>query len=896
MTAQALLDRLRPGRDANDSTWSLVRYPADWRAGAASGLTWDAGNAALELTPIAQPSLYAPWLPNAAVAAPDGTLYAVDTDRDLLLQRGPCAEGFSAVPGIGGHGFATGRFDMPTGVTVDAAGRVYVADAGNARVQVLLPQAGAVLAVLAEGLVTPVHVAVAEDGAIYVADRGTGSVHVFTSGFAAAGVHPLASSDPWTGEDWTLPPEAEPLGIAVLPDGTLAIFDPARPALWHMCTDGTPLEALAWPSAGTLPGWAPLAGRFGAEGEIVLGPIDGGVHNLAWHRIAIDADLPPGTALSIQSFASNANTASARIWSPRAPVPVVAGDLRDGEADRLILPDAGGWALSRLGRLDRATPVIHRFGDDAPGGAAGFTLPAGAARRLAVGDLVAFATAAGGRFEARITAASDTAATLATGGASADFIAPSSARLAARDGIPLPYGPLDLGFLDLDFAAIGLGGLNRDGQPEPLALPHALAMLLKPGDVVRLGALASRFEVIALDDAPVSFALDVALPGAAIDFIGATLTLVESTGRLVVEADLPHEATPPGTHVSLFGDVHIETPAIAALDPASRTIWLTAPLAGDVTAADWRGVQFADPAATDRGRYLWVRLRLIGATVRPAEGVGLPVEATATPSVRALRLIAPRPSLLHWLPAIFSRRDAAEEAPGANFLERFLTLFEGDLTRIETAYESVSRLLNPQAADAEWLRFVGAWLDLAFDPSWPIEGQRQLVLEGAKLQAGSGTPASLARYIEIYTGHPPTITEGFRQRPSDPIELGLRGALGVAPLGGAAIDPVNFAHRFTVSVRLAEDRDRAAARATVRRIVETMKPAHTSVAIDFGRGAAGGIGVDGAIGDIVIPGPEASDPCACDPAVERARGLPFPGHLAAGFQIGGTIAASRHSG
>ena len=161
----------------------------------------------------------------------------------------------------------------------------------------------------------------------------------------------------------------------------------------------------------------------------------------------------------------------------------------------------------------------------------------------------------------------------------------------------------------------------------------------------------------------------------------------------------------------------------------------------------------------------------------------------------------------------------------------------------------------------------------------------------------SGTPAALARFIEIYTGHRPAIGEGFRQRPPPaPIELGCRGALGIAPLGGAAMDPANFAHRFTVSAQLPAGRDRAAARATVRRIVETMKPAHTSCTIDFGRGTSGGIGVDGIIGDIVIPGPEANAPCACDPDIDRPRGQPFPGHLATEFQLGGELAASRHRG
>ena len=281
-----------------------------------------------------------------------------------------------------------------------------------------------------------------------------------------------------------------------------------------------------------------------------------------------------------------------------------------------------------------------------------------------------------------------------------------------------------------------------------------------------------------------------------------------------------------------------------------------------------------------------MRLALRGAPA-PAPETG---RATATPSVRSLRLIGPRPSLLDWMPAIFSRRDPEEEAPGANFLERFLTLFEGDLTRIETAYESVSRLLNPEATDEEWLDFIAFWLDLAFDPSWPIERRRLLVQEGAALQAGRGTPAALARYLEIYTGASPAISEGFLNRPPRPIQLGARGALGVAPLGPGDVGPDRLAHRFSVSVIFPGRQPSPVAGSAVRKIVEMMKPAHTGFTLDMGRGSDGRIGIEGVVGAIVIPGAASVDPCLCDPDSE-APGVQR-GHVAGGFRLGGRLGRS----
>ena len=72
---------------------------------------------------MAQPQLAATWLPLAAVAAPDGTGYRLDAERGLLLAKRPCDPGFAPVPGIGGKGFATGRFDTPTGLAVDGEGQ-----------------------------------------------------------------------------------------------------------------------------------------------------------------------------------------------------------------------------------------------------------------------------------------------------------------------------------------------------------------------------------------------------------------------------------------------------------------------------------------------------------------------------------------------------------------------------------------------------------------------------------------------------------------------------------------------------------------------------------------------------------------------------------------------------
>jgi phage tail-like protein len=882
--ASPLAARLRPGLDSNDSSWSIIRGDDAWRAGVATGVAYDDAAGGLVLAQRVRHEL-ADWLASAPVQAPDGSWFQSDTANNRLLRRGPCDSDFAPVPRVGGGGYATGHMNAPAGIAIDGQGRVYVADSGNARVQVVLPASGEVEAVLSEGLVRPVAIAIADDGTVFVADPGTGRIHPFSPRFAPRPSLKLATIDPWTRALWDGGPAPQPMGVAARPDGSIAIFDPGRSLLWHMSACGEPLVALPWPGGDALPaGWPATPARFEREGEIMLGPIDSGSYNFAWHRILADADLPAGSTLRLQTFAANRSDAAPLVWAPRAPTAIPAAEadiavgIEGGEYDRLVLPDPHGWQRWKMGGLLRAQPPVHDFATDGPVGADSFTLPIAAARRVQVGDRVVFTTPAGGTADAVITEAADWDVSIAASGPDAAFA--EAPRLAERDGAALAYGAIDLAFLG-GAAAPGLGGLARDGRPEPAALPHALAAFLEPGDLVRLGS--GRFELVETLSETVAFRLDQAVPG---DFSASTLTVADAGRRLLVGDALSESGPLPAqTRLAVLGEVHGDTAEAPWVDAATGTIWLApGSLPGPVGTGNWVSAQFPEPGATDRGRFLWVRLLLGGAPAPAPETES----AAATPLVRALRLTGPRPALTEWLPALFSRRDPETEPPGANFLERFLTLFEGEFTRMEGAFESVSRLLNPAAADPEWLAFVASWLDLAFDPSWPVERRRALVREGAALQAGRGTPAALARYLEIYTGTAPTIIEGFTKRPPLPIQLGARGALGVAPLGGKASDAraaEDFAHRFTVTVMLPQGDARTVARSTVLRIIESMKPAHTVFTLDTGRGGDGRIGLDGKVGGVVIPGPEAADPCACEPDGANVQ----RGRVAGGFKLGGRL-------
>jgi phage tail-like protein len=216
----------------------------------------------------------------------------------------------------------------------------------------------------------------------------------------------------------------------------------------------------------------------------------------------------------------------------------------------------------------------------------------------------------------------------------------------------------------------------------------------------------------------------------------------------------------------------------------------------------------------------WLRLRL-----------WLGSDGMATPSVRAIRVFYPRVSYLDLLPRVYRR-----DPESAFFLEHFLALFEHVFTGIEDRYELFTRQLNPDAAPREILDWLACLIDLSFDPSWPLERRRALVVGAMELYAKRGTPRGLARFVEIYTGMKPVILESFLERPLQPPFLGLAGTfLGstthLAPpqkeTSAEELFLSRWAHRFTVLVFLEDSCDEAVTLAVVDRIVQVNKPAHT---------------------------------------------------------------------
>jgi uncharacterized protein (TIGR03437 family) len=164
------------------------------------------GNASFfgDETPALQASVHAP---EGLVVAPDGTIYIADTLNQRVRRLAPNGV-IHTLAGNGNMAFSGDGTDatkvslnLPTGVALDGAGNVYIADHGNNRVRMVTP-AGAISTIAGNGnpgnggngfaatsapLNSPQNIAVDSAGNVYIAEFGANDLRrVGTDGTIAA--------------------------------------------------------------------------------------------------------------------------------------------------------------------------------------------------------------------------------------------------------------------------------------------------------------------------------------------------------------------------------------------------------------------------------------------------------------------------------------------------------------------------------------------------------------------------------------------------------------------------------------------------------------------------------------------------------------------------------------
>ncbi len=156
-------------------------------------------------------------------------------------------------------------------------------------------------------------------------------------------------------------------------------------ALAHLATfawdwAGRPLSAALGGNAGFAP-----ADRYARAGQLLTLAIDSGIDHCRWHRVRIEADIPPRTAIEL-AVASNDSASPAPqgviepAWAGFAAGVPHPGDwqtIEAGALDALIQQPAGRYLFLRL-RLTgdgQATPLVRRIRIDLPRATSADLLP-----------------------------------------------------------------------------------------------------------------------------------------------------------------------------------------------------------------------------------------------------------------------------------------------------------------------------------------------------------------------------------------------------------------------------------------------------------------------------------------------------------------------------------------
>ena len=109
-----------------------------------------------------------------------------------------------------------------------------------------------------------------------------------------------------------------------------------------------------------------------------------------------------------------------------------------------------------------------------------------------------------------------------------------------------------------------------------------------------------------------------------------------------------------------------------------------------------------------------------------------------------------RTSYLEYLPAIYQENPVSRD-----FLERYLSIFETILSRIERQIDDIPRLFDVKETPSKFLPWLSTWVGAVKDENWPEEKWRQFLSRAVEIYKKRGTKTELNELIKIYTGRTP---------------------------------------------------------------------------------------------------------------------------------------------
>ncbi len=154
-----------------------------------------------------------------------------------------------------------------------------------------------------------------------------------------------------------------------------------------------------------------------------------------------------------------------------------------------------------------------------------------------------------------------------------------------------------------------------------------------------------------------------------------------------------------------------------------------------------------------------------------------------------------------------------ENLPGLyrddSFTQRFLAAFDEVLAGAIQVMDCFPAYLDPALAPDDFLGWLGGWVGVAVDETWPMERRRAFVASAVDLFRMRGTTAGLAAHVAVFTG--------------GQVEIGEPGATAWSREAGAQI-PAGESAELLVRVHVQDPKSVSAARLDA--LVAASKPAH----------------------------------------------------------------------
>lgn len=145
------------------------------------------------------------------------------------------------------------------------------------------------------------------------------------------------------------------------------------------------------------------------------------------------------------------------------------------------------------------------------------------------------------------------------------------------------------------------------------------------------------------------------------------------------------------------------------------------------------------------------------------------------------------------------------------FTQRLMAAFDEVVAGAIQVLDCFSAYIDPALAPDDFLEWLGGWVGVALDETWPLERRRALVASAVDLYQMRGTAAGLAAHVAIFTG--------------GEVEIAEPGAMGWSHDAGAAI-PAGTSPDLFVRVRVPDPASVPVARLAA--LVAAAKPAHVA--------------------------------------------------------------------